>query len=256
MIVATWNVNSISVRLPQVIEWLKSRKPDILCLQETKTIDDKFPKKDFIELGYEVEFFGEKTYNGVATLCSKKMSDIKKGFDLEDSVASKRHITVNVGNVQIINVYIPNGFCVGSEKYAYKLSWLETLEDYIARSLKNNDLIILLGDFNIAPEDLDIFDRTKVSDEIMFSPSERDALNRIRDLGLVDVFRQLHKDERAFSWWDYRMNAFKRNMGFRIDHIFASPKVAKSCKWIEIDVEARKALRPSDHAPVIAEFTL
>ncbi|MBY0357401.1 MAG: exodeoxyribonuclease III [Candidatus Obscuribacterales bacterium] len=256
MLVATWNVNSITVRLPQVLEWLDKVRPNVLCLQETKVIDEKFPVKAFAEIGFTVETFGEKTYNGVAIISDKPLTDVRRGFKLEVGPGSKRLIMGTYDSVRIIDVYIPNGSEVGSEKYAYKLEWLSVLHKLFAEEFKPEEHIVLCGDFNIATEDRDVYDPVSLAGTILLSDAERAAIDELRQWGMTDVFRQHHQDAGLYSWWDYRMNAFARNLGLRIDHIWATADLASRSRSIYIDKEPRKGERPSDHVPVVVDFAV
>ncbi len=256
MIIGTWNVNSISVRLPQLIDWIRLNQPDILCLQETKIVDEKFPKASFDEIGYNVAFYGEKTYNGVAIVSKAPLEDVHRGLIREVGPGSKRLISARAGGVHVLNVYIPNGQEVGSEKYLYKMDWLGSLQEHIGAHFDKGERMIMCGDFNIAPEDRDVFDAEKMAGTIMMSEAEREKLALIKEWGFQDVFRNHVNEDKAYSWWDYRMNAFKRNMGWRIDHLWATPELAKTSSKASVDTEARKHERPSDHAPVIAEFNV
>lgn len=253
MKIATWNVNSIRVRLPQVLEWLKQESPDVLCLQETKITDEEFPAAAFRDAGYHAVYAGQKTYNGVATLSRTAPEKILASLPGVDG-AQKRLLAASVGNVRLVNVYIPNGEEVGSEKYSYKLSWLAALEKFLAAELKTHPRLAVLGDYNIAPEERDVHDPRLWTGRVLFSDPERAAFQRLIDGGLADVFRRFEQPEKSFSWWDYRMNAFRRNLGLRIDHILCSPALASVCRRCRIDGEPRKHERPSDHAPVVAEF--
>lgn len=256
MILATWNVNSIGVRLSQVVEWLERARPNVLCLQETKCIDEKFPVKDFEALGFTVETFGEKTYNGMAIISDKPLSGVRRGFEQEVGPGSKRLLMGSYDSVRIIDVYIPNGSEVGSDKYHYKLEWISALRRLFAEQLKPDEQIVLCGDFNIATEDRDVYDPKKLAGTILLSDAERQAIDELRQWGLIDVFRKHHSESGLYSWWDYRMNAFQRNLGYRIDHIWATKNLADRSNSIYIDKEARKAERPSDHAPVVVEFAV
>jgi len=255
LIVATWNVNSLNVRLPHVVEWLSSASPDILVMQEIKQVTEAFPSDAFSDLGYHSVASGQKTYNGVAIACrgpsSEHVMDIP-GF--EDP--QRRVLAATIGGVRVINLYVPNGSSVGSEKYEYKLSWLSALHDFLQDELRKHAKLIVLGDFNIAPEDRDVYDPVKWGDDILCSPAERAALRKLLDLGLSDVFRQFEQPEGTFSWWDYRAAGFRRNAGLRIDLILASRSLAAGCTACRIDKEPRRLERPSDHAPVIAEFAI
>lgn len=256
MIVASWNVNSITARLPQVLSWIARVRPHLLCLQETKVVDDKFPVKEFEQLGFTVETFGEKTYNGVALISRKPLSCVSKGFDQEVPPGSRRLIAGVYDEVKVIDVYVPNGSEVGSEKYAYKLEWLAALRKFLDDHYDPGEHVIICGDFNIAPLDIDVYDPAALSGSILVSDRERQALERIREWGFVDAFRQHHDGGGLYTWWDYRMDAFRKNMGLRIDHLWCTESLAARCKSIYIDKDSRKEERPSDHAPVVAEFAL
>ncbi len=254
MKIATWNVNSIRVRLPQVLEWLKQERPDALCLQETKITDADFPAAAFHEAGYQTVYSGQKTYNGVATLSRTPAQQIVTVLPDADS-AQKRFMAATIGGVRVINVYVPNGEEVGSEKFSYKLSWLQALDKYLAKELPAHPRLALLGDYNIAPEERDVHDPTLWAGHVLFSDQERAAFQKLIQLGLEDVFRKFDQAEKSFSWWDYRAAAFRRNNGLRIDHILCSTALAAGCSSCRIDREPRKHERPSDHVPVIAEFS-
>ncbi|MBZ0096754.1 MAG: exodeoxyribonuclease III [Sulfuricella sp.] len=253
MKLATWNVNSLKVRLPQVLDWLAAHQPDVLCLQETKLEDVNFPAAEITAAGYQVLFSGQKTYNGVAILSKTPASEVVTaipGFVDEQ----KRVLAATIAGVRVINLYIPNGQSVDSDKYQYKLGWLQALTAKLAEELVRHPKLVLLGDFNIAPEERDVYDPKAWEGQVLFSQPERDAFRQLTGLGLADSFRLFEQPEKSYTWWDYRMNAFRRNMGLRIDHILLSPALAETCKSCTIDKEARKAERPSDHAPVIVEF--
>ena len=254
MILATWNVNSVNTRLAHLIEWLSFVKPNVLCLQETKVVDEKFPLAEIQALGYSVEIYGEKSYNGVAIISDKPLSNVVRGLHQEVGPGSKRIIAGSYDDIRIVDVYIPNGGELGSDKYAYKLEWLAAFRDYLDTQHSNNENLVVTGDFNIAPDDRDVFDPKIYGGQIMCSHTERESLEAIRQWGLVDVFRKVHEEAGLFSWWDYRMNAFRRNIGFRIDHVWATSSLAERVKSIYIDREPRKMEQPSDHAPVVAEF--
>jgi len=256
MIIATWNVNSISVRLPHVLQWLEKYKPNVLCIQETKATDDKFPAQSFGGIGYHCEFFGEKAYNGVAILSDSKPSRVLKGFAGEPASASKRFIEVAIGPLSVLNVYIPNGSEVGSDKFHYKLKWVETLGDHLNQAHKPAEKLVLCGDFNVAPEDRDVYDPVALAGQILLSDEERAAVEAVRRWGFIDTFRMHNQEPGYYSWWDYRAMAFRRKMGLRIDHIWATQPLAERCTRAWIDVEPRKLEKPSDHAPVAAEFRL
>lgn len=253
MRIATWNVNSLKVRLPHVTEWLAKQKPDVLCLQETKTEDANFPRDAITEAGYQAAFSGQKTYNGVALLSRTSAAEVQAGIPgFTDE--QKRVLAATYGDTRVICVYVPNGESVESDKYQYKLKWLAALTDWLNAELKKYPKLALLGDYNIAPDERDVWDAKAWEGKVLFSVPEREALNKLLALGLKDSFRMFEQPERSFTWWDYRMNAFKRKMGLRIDHILLSNTLATNCKACAIDVEPRKLERPSDHAPVYADL--
>jgi exodeoxyribonuclease-3 len=255
MKIATWNVNSLSVRLPQVLDWLARVQPDILALQETKTPDDQFPTAAFAGAGYRVAYAGQKTYNGVALVARQEPERVIRDIaGLEDP--ARRVLGATVGAIRVVNLYVVNGQDVGSEKYAYKLKWLEQVTQHLARETAENPRLVVLGDFNIAPEDRDVHDPEAWRERILCSTPEREALRAILGLGLVDTFRLFEQPEKSFSWWDYRAAGFRRNLGLRIDLILASRTLAERCVGCTIDTGPRKLERPSDHAPVLATFDL
>lgn len=254
MKIASWNVNSLKVRLPHVLDWLAEHQPDILGLQETKTIDENFPVEDIKAAGYQVTFAGQKTYNGVAVLSKTKSKDIITDLpDLDDP--QRRVLGCTVGDIRFLNLYVPNGTEVGSEKFDYKLDWLDKLASFIETEIKKYKNLVVVGDFNIAPDDRDVHDPEAWHEKILCSTPEREALQRLIDLGLSDSFRLFEQDEKIFSWWDYRAAGFRRNLGLRIDLVLTSPAMTKRCVTSYVDKEPRKLERPSDHAPVVAEFT-
>ncbi len=253
MKIATWNVNSLRMRLPQVLEWLRDKQPDVLCLQETKVIDDAFPLAACRDAGYHTAYAGQKSYNGVAILSRAPMTVTMSTFpDYTD--VQKRFLAVTIGDLRVFNVYVPNGQEVGSDKYAYKLAWLQALQHLMAAELKTDRPLVLLGDFNIAPEARDVHDPQAWEGRVLFSEPERAAFRALIGAGLVDVFRGFDQPEKSFSWWDYRAGAFRRNHGLRIDHILASAALGARCRACAIDTEPRRHEQPSDHAPVLAEF--
>jgi len=251
--IATWNVNSLRVRLGHVVDWLERERPDVLALQETKTRDEDFPVDDFSAIGYEVSYSGQPTYNGVATVSRTPLEDVRTELDSLDD-PQRRVLAATIEGVRVYNLYVPNGQSVDSDKYQYKLRWLEALRKQIAKELKDHDQCILLGDFNIAPADADVHDPVAWEGKVLCSDAEREALSRLMELGLSDVFREFEQEEKSYSWWDYRQAAFRRNMGLRIDLILASETLRKSCTTCRIDVEPRRLERPSDHTTVVAEF--
>jgi exodeoxyribonuclease-3 len=251
MKISTWNVNSLKVRLPHVLDWLATNQPDVLCLQETKTEDAQFPLRELQEAGYHAVFSGQKTYNGVAILSRTPAQDVIMGIPgFVDE--QKRVIAATCDGVRIVCVYIPNGQSVDSDKYRYKLSWLEALQAWLKQELANHPKLALLGDYNIAPEDRDVYDPEGWKGNVLVSEPERAAFHGLEQLGLKDSFRLFEQPEKTYSWWDYRMMAFRRNMGLRIDHILISQ--ALQCTACNVDRAPRKLERPSDHAPVIAEI--
>jgi exodeoxyribonuclease-3 len=252
--IVTWNVNSLRVRLPQVLAWLEQAKPDVLALQETKMPDEEFPFAELQKAGYHVLFSGQKKYNGVALLSCQPLSEIVVDMPFYAD-PQRRLIAATLNDIRIVNLYVPNGQSVGSEKYAYKLAWLENLHALLHEELKKYPKIIVLGDMNIAPADIDVYDPQRWVGEVLVSEPERRAFQRILQLGFQDCFRLHTPDLKEFSWWDYRLYAFQRNWGLRIDHILASTALATYNTACIIDQEPRKAERPSDHTPVIAEFT-
>lgn len=253
MRIATWNVNSLRVRLDHVCEWLGSAAPDVLALQETKTPDEEFPSEAFDALGYHVAYSGQPTYNGVALISRRPIHDVVTDIEgFED--AERRVLGARVGEARIFNLYVPNGQRVDSEKYVYKLEWLEALRAQLERELARSELLVALGDFNIAPEDRDVYDPSVWAGKVLCSEPEREALRRLMRIGLSDVFRRFDQPDRSFSWWDYRAAAFRRNRGLRIDLILASEALSRTCTGCRVDVEPRRRERPSDHAPVVAEF--
>ena len=255
MKIATWNVNSLKVRLPHVLDWLASEQPDVLCLQETKMEDAAFPYAEISAAGYHAVHHGQKTYNGVAILSRQVPEAVTTGIP-GYADAQARLIAATIGGCRIVCAYIPNGQAVGSEKYAYKLSWLSALQDWLAEELLAQPRLALLGDYNIAPEDRDVHDPAAWQGQILCSEAERAAFFSLTALGLRDAFRLFEQPEKLFSWWDYRMLGFRRNQGLRIDHILLSEPLAKHCVACRIDKAPRKLEQPSDHAPVLAELEL
>jgi exodeoxyribonuclease III len=253
--IATWNVNSLRVRLSHVLSWLGSVKPQVLAIQEIKLVDADFPLEAIEEAGYHVVFSGQKTYNGMAVLShADSFTDVIKDIpDLLDT--QRRLLAVTVNDIRIINLYVPNGESITSQKYQYKLNWLTKLIDFLKNELIKYPKMIVLGDFNIAPAALDIYDPVAWEGKVLYSEPERQLFDALLQLGLHDCFRKIAPDEKCFSWWDYRLNAFKRNMGARIDHILASHDLSLQCIHCHIDKTPRGWERPSDHAPVIAEFS-
>jgi exodeoxyribonuclease-3 len=253
--VATWNVNSITARLDAALLWLDAHRPDVLCLQETKIPDEKFPHAAFESLGYRVAASGQKAYNGVAIVSRLPLDAVHTGLPGDEGDQQKRLIGATVAGIRILNLYVPNGSEVGSEKFAYKLAWLARLRACLDVDFRPEEALLLCGDFNIAPEARDVYDENAVAGKVLYHPDEHRALATVRDWGLVDAFRLHQPDGGLFSWWDYRAGSFRRNLGMRIDHIWVSTPLAGRCTASWIDAAPRKLERPSDHVPVLATFS-
>jgi exodeoxyribonuclease-3 len=251
--VATWNVNSLRVRLQQVLAWLNSHQPDILALQETKVTDELFPLDAFQEAGHHVIFSGQKTYNGVAIISKKPLTAVQQDVPNLNQ-HDRRLLGASLGSLRIWNIYVPNGESVQSEKYQYKLSWLTHLRNFLENELQQHPQLLLLGDFNIAPEARDVYDPLSWEGQVLFSEPEKEKLQQLLQLGLEDCFRLHNHSEKNYTWWDYRLNAFQRNRGLRIDLMLASRALAKKCLHCSIDKTPRGWERPSDHTPVVGEF--
>ncbi len=252
--IATWNVNSLRVRLPQVLDWLEKEQPDLLAVQETKTQDSEFPAAALGEAGYSAIYSGQKTYNGVAIFGKQAAADpVTDPPGLDDP--QRRVLAATYGDLRVIDLYVPNGSEVGSDKFAYKLDWLAKVNSFVAGELARYPRLVVLGDFNIAPEDRDVHDPEAWREKILCSTPEREAFRGLLGLGLSDAFRLFEQEEACFSWWDYRAAGFRRNLGLRIDHILVSRALQDECRSCRIDKEPRKLERPSDHAPVVAEFS-
>ena len=256
MKIATWNVNSLKVRLPHLLTWLGENPVDVLCLQETKLTDDKFPIAEINEAGYEVVFSGQKTYNGVAILSKHAIVDVVKNNPRYPD-EQQRILAATIGGIRFICAYVPNGQAVDSEKYSYKLAWLAALRDLLADEVAAHAQrgLAILGDYNIAPQDEDVHDPAAWAGQVLCSDKERAALTALTDLGLTDAFRMFPQQDKSFSWWDYRMLGFQKNKGLRIDHILLSEALASRCVACAIDRAPRKWVQPSDHAPVIATLS-
>ena len=255
MRIATWNVNSLRVRMEHLGRWLAETAVDAIALQELKLADEHFPRADFEALGLHAAIFGQKTYNGVAIVSRREVADVAPGMPA-DADPQRRVIAATLGPIRLVNVYVPNGQAVGSEKYTYKLAWLERLRAYLATLLETHEHLLVVGDFNIAPEDRDVHDPAAWEGSVHVSAPEREALARIAALGLTDLFRRFEQRKNGWSWWDYRMNAFRRDHGLRIDLMLASKALAGHCTACTIDRAPRSWERPSDHVPVTATFDI
>ena len=256
---ASWNVNSLKVRLPHLLDWLARQAPQIVCLQEIKLEDAKFPVEEIQAAGYHCAWSGQKTYNGVAILSRDTLAGVAAGMPAFPD-EQKRVVAATVGEgadaIRVVCAYVPNGQAVGSEKYEYKLRWLAAFRRWLEEELKRNPRLAVLGDYNIAPADEDVYDPKLWEGQILCSSREREAFGELLALGLRDSFRMFAQPEKSFTWWDYRMNGFKRNLGLRIDHILISSELALRCRACSIDIEPRRLERPSDHAPVMADLEL
>jgi exodeoxyribonuclease III len=250
---ATWNVNSLKVRLPHLLDWLAQARPDAVCLQETKVEDANFPLVDVQAAGYQAVYCGQKAYNGVAILARSALTEVQHGIP-HFADDPKRVIAATAGDFRIVCLYAPNGQSLESEKYLYKLRWYEALASWLKDDLGRYPRLAVLGDLNVAPQDRDVHDPKRWEGQIHVSAPERAAIRRLIDLGLADAFRLFPQPEKMFSWWDYRLLAFQRNWGLRIDHILLAPQLAARCTACTIDTSPRKLERPSDHAPVIADL--
>ena len=255
MRIATWNVNSLRVRMPHLKDWIAANPMDVVALQETKLADPDFPQGEIEALGLHVAFSGQRTYNGVALLSGSEPAEVVAGIPgFADE--QKRVLAATIGGVRVIDVYVPNGQVVGSDKYDYKLRWFAALRDYVAAELARHPRLVVLGDYNVAPEDRDVHDPKAWEGQVLASAPERAALRALLETGLEDCFRRFEQPEKSFSWWDYRMVAFRRNAGLRIDLILASAPLAQACTECRIDKAPRRLERPSDHAPVVARFDI
>jgi exodeoxyribonuclease III len=255
MKIATWNVNSIGIRLEQMLAWLEDTGTDVLCVQETKCVDSNFPCDPIKEAGFDVAFFGEKSYNGVAIISKHEITDVQKGFHDDEDDSPKRLIVGTVKGIRIINTYIPNGTELWTDKFKFKLDWLQRLRRFFDENCSVDSDVLLCGDFNVAPDPLDVWSPAAWEGKLHFSRPERAAIHYVKQWGFTDVFRQMNGDVKEYSWWDFRSGAWQRNHGLRIDHIWTSPPLAAKCTGCWIDKEPRKGERPSDHTPVVAEFT-
>jgi exodeoxyribonuclease III len=256
MKIATWNVNSINIRLEQMLGWLEETGTDVLCLQETKCVDERFPFEEINNIGYQVAFSGQKSYNGVAIVSKHEIEDVQKDFRDDALDAPKRLIAATVRGVRIVNTYIPNGTELWTDKFTFKLDWLQRLRRFFDETCDKNADVLLCGDFNVAPDERDVWNVGFWEGKLHFTKPERAAIHHVKQWGFVDVFRKMNGDAKEFSWWNYREGAFFKNQGLRIDHIWTSENLAKKCVGCWIDRKPRGAERPSDHTPVVAEFKI
>lgn len=254
MKLATWNVNSIRTRLPRLLAWLEKQKPDVVCLQETKVVNEDFPMLELSALGYRCLIYGQATYNGVAILSRSETCNSSYNLPDDGPDAARRLLTTTLDGVRIIGAYAPNGGEVGSDKYVYKLDWYRRLRAFLDGSFDPKSEVLLCGDLNVAPEDRDVWDPERWRGYTLFSEPEKQALRKVMEWGFVDGFRLHHSESGLYSWWDYRAGAFRRNQGLRIDHILITAPLVKRCTSVEIDRDERKGDKPSDHAPVVAIF--
>lgn len=257
MKIATWNINGINSRLDQVLTWCETNQPDALCLQETKCVDAKFPHQRLHAAGFPfVEFLGEKSYNGVAIISKYPITYVQKNFPGDTADAPRRLIAGTIRGVRIVNVYVPHGTQFGSDKFTFKLDWIKHLRKYFDKDHRLDENVLLCGDLNVAPHELDVWKVSLWKDKMHFTKPEREAIQDLKKWGFVDVFRQINEDAREYSWWDYFHHSFEKDRGLRIDHIWTSPALAELCTDCWIDKEPRAWEHPSDHAPVIAEFMI
>ena len=256
MKIATWNVNSINIRLEQLLEGLEATQTDVVCLQETKCVDENFPYQAIFDAGYHTALYGQKSNNGVAIISKHEIDDVQKNFPDDDDESPKRLIAATIKGIRIVNTYIPNGTELWTDKFTFKLDWLQRLRRYFDETCDQNSDVLLCGDFNVAPEELDVWSVPAWEGKLHFTKTERAAIHHVKQWGFVDVFRKLHPDAKEYSWWNYREGAWQRNQGLRIDHIWTSPPLADKCTGCWIDKAPRSHEKPSDHTPVVAEFKL
>lgn len=254
MKIATWNVNSINIRMPQLTAWLETAQPDVVCFQETKCVDENFPADALKAAGYESAFMGQKSYNGVAIISKFPITDVQRNFLDDDDDSPKRMIAGTVSGIRIVNTYIPNGTELGTDKFTFKLDWLLRLRRYFDTGSSPENDVLLCGDFNVAMEDLDVWSVPQWEGKLHFTIPERAAMYNVKQWGFVDLFRKMNGSAQEFSWWNYREGAWQRNRGLRIDYIWTTPSLAEKCTSCVIDKSPRSQEKPSDHAPVIAEF--
>ncbi len=256
MKIATWNVNSINVRMPQLLDWLNREQLDVVCFQETKTVDENFPLAALEEAGYNAVFDGQKSYNGVAIISKFPIEDVQKNFLDDDDDSPKRMIAATIKGVRIVNTYIPNGTDLWTDKFTFKLDWLLRLRRYFDETCSNEKDVLLCGDFNVAMEEVDVWNVPTWQGKLHFTKTERAAMFNVKQWGFVDLFRKMNGDAQEFSWWNYREGAWQRNRGLRIDYIWTSSSLADKCTACHIDKAPRALEKPSDHAPVVADFAI
>lgn len=242
--------------MPQLVDWLERAKPDVVCLQETKCVDENFPLEVINAAGYQAAFFGQKSYNGVAIISKHEIKDVEKGFPEDDDEAPKRLIAATINGVRIVNTYIPNGTELGTDKFTFKLDWLMRLRRYFDETSEIGTNVLLCGDFNVAMDDVDVWSVEQWTEKLHFTKTERAAMYNVKQWGFIDLFRKINGDAQEFSWWNYREGAWQRNRGLRIDYIWTSASLAEKCRDCRIDKTPRDQEKPSDHAPVIAEFDI
>ena len=253
MRIATWNVNSVRARLERLVPWLRQHEPDVVCLQETKCVDEQFPREPIEDLGYQIALHGQRTYNGVAILARDAIEDVARGFGVETFDGEARALGATIGDLMVLNVYVVNGREVGHERYDYKLEWLGALRDFVSERFPMDEKVVVCGDFNVTFDDRDVYDPERWRERILCSTPEREALAGVLGVGLEDSLRRFHEEGGVFTWWDYRTRGFERgNRGLRIDHVLLSPPAMDVCSSVEVDVDARRGKKPSDHAPVVA----
>lgn len=250
----TWNINSIRARQDQVLDFVESEDPDFLCLQETKVVDQEFPEDELGDLGYDVAFYGQRSYNGVAIATREPAENIQLGFPGDDKKAEKRLVALDCDGLRVISVYAPNGHALGNDKYNYKLEWYKRMRTFLDQRYKATESIVVCGDFNICPQDIDAWHETSEPERLFLSPDERAAFASLTEFGLQDAYRKLHPNDKEYSWWDYRDAGFERNHGLRIDFFLISEPVAERLKTVRIAKEARSKEKASDHAPVVMEL--
>jgi len=253
MLITTWNVNSVRARLPRLLPWLTERRPDVVCLQETKCLDEMFPREAIEEVGYQIATFGQKTYNGVAILSRKPIEDVVLGFGDDRFDGEARVIGATIGDLMVLNLYVINGVEVGHERYAVKLEWMRALREFVVANYPMDEKVIVTGDFNITFDDRDVYNPERWHERILCSTPEREVLTQLMDTGLQDSLRAFHPDGGVYTWWDFRRRGFERgDKGLRIDHLLMSPPALAACTGVEVDRDMRAGLKPSDHAPVVA----